>query len=336
MARRHALAVKSIVQRLSEADQLRLYEMLSGWRKRMDWKQRDEDEALDEVREYRFAGGVHCPWCGSDHVYKWGKRNGKQRYRCQEDQCGRTFNDFTGTPFADTRRSWDRWAHYVECMLDGKTLRECAQEVGITLRTSFRWRHVVLDALRQLDAETELVGMVEADETYFLHSRKGDKNLTRKPHKTGGAAPLPGLSIYQDCVLTAQDRRGNRYAEWIGQGKPKHDDIADALRPHITPDTTGICSDGEAAYSAFCQQEGLEHYPCEHGANGDAPGDAHLGNINNFHSLLKRWIRRFNGVASKYRDNYMSWFVFHRESREELSRTAAWRELLTRTALADP
>lgn len=53
-------------------------------------------------------------------------------------------------------------------MLEGKTLQECAQEVGITLSTSFRWRHVVLAALRQLDEATELI---EADETYFLHSR---------------------------------------------------------------------------------------------------------------------------------------------------------------------
>lgn len=335
MARRHAQAVAALVESLPPDDQLRLYEMLGDWRRRMDWRQRDEDETLDEVRSYRFSGGVHCPRCGSDDVYKWGKRRGKQRYRCKAEGCGRTFNDFTGTPFADTRQPWDRWSHYVECMLEGMTLRDCAQEVGITLRTSFRWRHVVLAALRQLDEDVELTGMIEADETYFLHSRKGDKNLVRRSRKRGGSAPVPGLSVFQDCVLTAQDREGNRYAAWIGQGKPKHKDVRDALAPRTSREATALCSDGEAAYAAFSQALGLQHHRCDHGQPADAP-DAHLGNINNFHSLLKRWIRKFNGVASKYRDHYLSWFIFHREAREELTRTAAWRELLTRTALADP
>lgn len=335
MSRKTTLIAR-IVRRLDEEDAVDLYERLTNWRRQMDWLQRDLEHSLEELREYRFAGGVRCPRCGSEEVHKWGKRNGKQRYRCRADDCGRTFNDFTETPFAHTRRSWAKWAQYVECMLDGKPLRQCAEEVGITLRTSFRWRHVVLDALRQLDDETELSGLVEADETYVRHSKKGENNLPRPPRERGESAPLPGISHFLDCVLTAQDRRGNRYAEYICQAKPQHDDVEDALRPRITPDATGLCSDGEDAYAAFCEEVGLEHHPCDSHQPADAPGEAHLGHINNFHSLLKRWMRRFNGVASKYRNHYLSWFVFHREASEDFSRTGAWQELLTRTALADP
>ena len=33
-------------------------------------------------------------------------------------------------------------------------------------------------------------------------------------------------------------------------------------------------------------------------------------NVNGLHSPLKHWINRFKGVASKYLDNYLAWFLF--------------------------
>ena len=38
--------------------------------------------------------------------------------------------------------------------------------------------------------------------------------------------------------------------------------------------------------------------------------DSFQTNVNGLHSRLKNWIKRFNGVASKYLDNYLVWFLF--------------------------
>lgn len=35
-----------------------------------------------------------------------------------------------------------------------------------------------------------------------------------------------------------------------------------------------------------------------------------LQNVNSYHSRLKSWMERFNGVATKYLDHYLSWFQF--------------------------
>ena len=51
------------------------------------------------------------------------------------------------------------------------------QRCGIAHSTAFRWRHRFLDASRQ-DPET-LRGIVEADETYLLQSRKGERTKVR-------------------------------------------------------------------------------------------------------------------------------------------------------------
>lgn len=334
MAPREVGTLEGAIEGLATAQQVALYERLEGWRHRMDWLTRDLEEALEEVRDRRFPEGVHCPDCGSGEVWRWGRRNGKQRYRCKE--CERCFNDFTGTPFAHSRKPWEQWAQYVECMLDGKTIRECAEEVGISVPTSFRWRHAVLRALRQLDEAGELEGLVEVDEAYFRHSRKGERDLPRKPRKRGEPAKKRGKSKHQACVFTAQDRTGGRYARVVGRGAPKRRDLRSALEPRLGETATGLCSDGESSYAALCSTWDLAHHLCDSKGKDARPGGYHLQHVNNFHSLLKRWLRPFNGVATKYLDHYTSWFTFDREATEAMSRSGAWQELLVRTSLADP
>ena len=72
--------------------------------------------------------------------------------------------------------------------------------------TAFRWRHRFLAAARS-DSEV-LKGIVEADETYVLESRKGARGLGRKARRRGGKAKKRGLSREQVLVLMAADRSG--------------------------------------------------------------------------------------------------------------------------------
>ena len=39
-------------------------------------------------------------------------------------------------------------------------------------------------------------------------------------------------------------------------------------------------------------------------------GNFHVQHINAYHSVLKTWIRRFNGVSTKYLNNYLVWHNF--------------------------
>lgn len=36
----------------------------------------------------------------------------------------------------------------------------------------------------------------------------------------------------------------------------------------------------------------------------------HIQNVNGLHARLKQFINRFKGVATKYLDNYLAWFLF--------------------------
>ena len=71
---------------------------------------------------------------------------------------------------------------YIQCMLQSKVLRDCAEELNISLVTSFRWRHRFLTLPATLKAK-QLEGIIEADETLFARSEKGSRSLERKPRK---------------------------------------------------------------------------------------------------------------------------------------------------------
>jgi hypothetical protein len=48
---------------------------------------------INDMRETRFKEGFECPHCASEHVVRFGKYNGGQRYRCK--CCKKTFTDTT-------------------------------------------------------------------------------------------------------------------------------------------------------------------------------------------------------------------------------------------------
>ena len=59
---------------------------------------RSEAAAANLLQQVRWHDGLYCPHCRSESVINYGSYRLFQRYRCKD--CGRTFNDKTGTIFA--------------------------------------------------------------------------------------------------------------------------------------------------------------------------------------------------------------------------------------------
>ena len=71
-------------------------------------------------------------------------------------------------------------------MIEGYSLRKASEMIEVHYVTLFYWRHKLLSALKQMDFE-QFSGIVEMDETYFLYSEKGKRNIDgRKSRKRGG------------------------------------------------------------------------------------------------------------------------------------------------------
>jgi len=83
----------------------------------------------------------------------------------------------------------NKWIPFIECMLNGLSLRKTAEKIGITHVISFYWRHKVLSALAR-ESIGSFEGLVEVDETYFLESTK-DEDLFRIANQENVAVLLP-------------------------------------------------------------------------------------------------------------------------------------------------
>ena len=253
-----------------------------------------------------------CPHCGTPGAVSRGKARGLRRYQCKG--CGRTFNAATGTPLSGLHRK-ERWLAFGNCLSEGMTVRASAGHCRLAVNTSFRWRHRFL-ATRQLGSR-KLTGIVEADETYVLESRKGERQLDRKARRRGGKAGRRGLSDEQVPVLVAADRSGMT----VSASLPAVN--AAALRKVIEPVVDGdivLVSDGHRAYPPCAAAMGVRHEALNL-SGGERVRDAfHIQTVNSRHGQLKGFLRRYRGIATKYLDNYLQWFQ-HIELENASSRT---------------
>ena len=164
---------------------------------------RSEGEASKAAIELGVDEARRCPHCASEGAVSRGMARGLRRYQCKG--CGRTFNALTGTPLSGLHHK-ERWLSFGASLAKGETVKASAARCDVAVSTAFRWRHRFLAAARS-DSEV-LKGIVEADETYFLESRKGARGLGRKARRRGGKAKKRGLSREQVPVLMAADRSG--------------------------------------------------------------------------------------------------------------------------------
>lgn len=244
----------------------------------------------------------NCPHCGNQKVVRNGNADGLQRYKCRE--CSRTFNALTGTPLARLRQK-GKWLEQAEVLRDGVTITQAAAHLKVARSTAFRWRHRFMALPKTVQAQA-LRGIAEADETFFLRSNKGQRNLDRKPRKRGGSASKRGLSKEQVPVLVARDRSGDT-ADFILAADGKANIVA-ALKPILASDTI-LCTDGSSMLAAAAKAIGVTHRPVNVSAGQRViAGVYHIQNVNAYDSRLKNWIRRFHGVATKYLDSYLGWF----------------------------
>jgi transposase-like protein len=259
-------------------------------------------QAVSTLVESRVLSAPLCPKCGHDHIARWGSASGLQRYRCAS--CRSTFNALTGTPLARLRHK-EKWLEYAQQLAEGQSVRSSAKVCEVHRNTTFRWRHRFL-ALPNVQKATSLVGIAEADETYFLESFKGKKyGMTRKPHKRGSKAAKRGLSDEQIPVLIYRDRTGNTSDFVLEKADKEH--ISAVLKPLLASDAV-LCTDSGRALGAAAREIGIAHRPINLAAGIRVVGKVyHVQNVNAYDSRLKEWMHRFHGIATHYLANYLGW-----------------------------
>lgn len=270
---------------LSKQDKMRFMQMLG-----MPTKMTEiiDSTTMEEfLDKYRFHDGVFCPHCGLIDCKKNGKtKTGHQRFVC--NGCGKTFTYATRTIFHGAKLDLETYMKYVHCMMHGMTVRASAYECKISKSAAFFLRHKILDALQEMQSQVKLDGIVEADETFFRISFKGNHSnserfsMPREPHVRGERSKKRGISLDKVCVPCAVNRDGKSIAKIANLGRASVASITSVFGGKIAPDAV-LCTDKLNSYVGFAEQEEINLLQ------------------------LKSFMVRFHGVATKYLNNYLVW-----------------------------
>ena len=283
----------------------------------------------DFLTSTRLKEESSCVYCEGAHIVKNGKRkDGTQRYICRD--CGKSFIPTSRSITSGTRKRLAVWTGYLRCMMDRKTLKEASEECGISVTTAFAWRHKILDALHELADKVYLEGNVEADETFFNVSYKGNhKNsrcftMPREAHKRGSDVHTRGLSSEKVCVTCMISEAGISYARPAKLGKVSSECILHTFYGKVSPDAV-LCTDREKAYISFAGSNGnrLTQTDPDCRITTDQGKEYGIQRINAYHRTLKDFIRGFHGVSTKHLGNYIVWNDLlgnHRRDREDTVR----------------
>jgi len=274
------------------------------------------------------AAPTHCPGCRGTRLVRNGQADGLQRFKCRG--CGITFNGLTGTPLARLRHR-EKWLDQAKVLDEGVSVRKAAARLGIHRTTAFRWRHRFLTVPREV-MDRHQTGVVEADETYFLRSYKGQPRrlreaTTRPARRRGGHASKRGLSDEQVPVLVVRNRAGQTAD--FGLPSANKAGLLAVLPNAVTGDAV-LCTDGSAMLAAAARQLGMEHHALNTLRGERRRGAWHIQNVNAYHSRFRGWLERFRGVATSYLPNYLGWY----RALDRNSRTGAHASSLLTLAIA--
>lgn len=95
--------------------------------------------------------------------------------------------------------------------------------------------------------------MVEVDETFFLESSRGQRQLPRPPRQGGGVGATRGTGKDQILVIVARDREGHTADFKLDRLDAVR--VQAALQPLVDAEAV-LCADGAAVYSAFARRQG--------------------------------------------------------------------------------
>jgi transposase-like protein len=251
--------------------------------------------------------------------YAWGTyhdRPGLKRYGCHG--CRRTFNDLTHTLLAQSKRGLSYWilATFLLCL--SCSSRRIARELGVHIRTSYRWCWWLRNAALSYEIDRHLAGTVEADELYHTAGHKGQakqggtKPLGRRPRRRRKKRE-PGRGHY--------DKDRPAIIAWVSRQGPV---VVQAVKD-FTVSTVQKAADmavqaGSRLYtdsaSSYRALKGYVHAFVNHTKKEYARGEVHENRAECLFSLLKPYLWVFRGISKTNLPGYVGFFQFLRNFRQ--------------------
>lgn len=244
-----------------------------------------------------------CPHCNNAEFVSNGSVKGRCRYLCKS--CKRSFGDSSGTSLNDIKKK-DKFLLFKNIMFTEGIipLRTMCERVGISVQTSFDWRHRLMNSLS--NSEAKFVKETQLDDIWVGYSQKGRRGL--KYSKKRGGSKKAGDNNFQVKILTATDK-SQTVMKVARIGRISKADIARNLGNHFDPKTK-LVSDSHPSIAGFAKDSDLHHISFKSKKHGAQTGE-NVQFLNGQAARLNTMLNRHcKGVATKYLQNYAKWFSF--------------------------
>ncbi len=279
-----------------------------------------------DVSEFTPRSTMLCRKCNGHHLVKNGVFNKRQRYKCK---------DCNHTQFADANTALfnlkfkDKWVDFVYIMLDNEQPKSCekiSKSLEINIKTAHEWRLKFLTAISDIEPigdsqELELdeiylpfcvkgrIGKEKYDEWYGENNPQNVESSLRKEEK------IKEEQKHQTIYLCTHNRNADFDFTPIKiqkKGIVAADDLVRVNTNNLSEKT--VITDSEPSMKAFLKSytdvnhQTFKSSDIKQGIMVET--GIHNNNINNTMMRLKKWLKNFSGVSTKYQKQYLNWFRF--------------------------
>lgn len=252
---------------------------------------------LDEIR-IRLPQCVHCQ---AEQTLRRAKINGIQRFSCKE--CGKYWMATHGTSLAGMHKR-ALWQKYIQAFEKGLSIRKAAQEVGVSIQTSFRWRHRLLSSITCYLPQ-QIGGIVESSDFQMPFSRKGERPAhVPESIEEGGSAKKNPETI--SVLMSVCRGKTDGLSSVIKSSELNADIVKRAISGKILPGSV-IITKNASSFQELVESETIEQI---YSAKKDKPGKRdmiHLKTAEQNQVIFLDFLTPFRGVATKYLQNYLNW-----------------------------
>lgn len=251
---------------------------------------------------------ITCPNCKLKMNKNGKTKNHVQKYICRN--CNYTCSETTDTIIKSSHLPFEVWSNVIDNLLDGFSIRRIAEENNISVVTSFRLRHKVLLALKEIVNNIKLKDNAQSDEKYFTINLKGTKtqNMPRFSKKrTSTKSTYRGISHRKVCTVSTIDDEDNLVFKIVGLGRCTTKMLENALKDKVE-NVNNFNTDSASAYQKFCKDHNIKLNAVPSGKHSN--GEINISKINGIHSQLETWLSKFRGVSIRHLQEYLDWFVY--------------------------
>lgn len=250
-----------------------------------------------------------CPYCGCKNYVRNGhQKNGAQKFVCKE--CHRSFSMNTGTVGYNSHFNLEKWTKFIECDLNGLSIRKTAAIVGIHRNTALLWRHKLYSAIGYLQ-NSKLSGQIQVDAKNFSINFKGQSRETMpRNSKRRKSNKSSNKNNHSACVISALDEDDHMVFKVVSYGKETKE-MYSVLSEQIEPNST-IIGDGFMGFEAlaFKWKCKLEIVKADSHVNENGFS---LADLNQLHSQIDTFFARYHGVSTRHLQGYLNMFVLRKQ-----------------------